>query len=387
MDKTSDVIDKAMDAAEAQITEATAKEPESVPEDSQDKTEEIVVAKAIQEKAKAKEPEAKEEELTEEAESAPEETENLTDQTTDEEATEAESTEDESLETAPIDAPTFWSADHKGIFAKLPAEAKQAIQHYEQQRNQYVSRVVGEAKRGMELEKSLSEVFEPQRARLQAQGCRDVTDAVTRLLAWDETFTSDPMTGIADLMRKNNITPYDFLSENGDNRYQSNPAIEEARRDAQAAKEAAEALRVQIEGQEKQRTKMQVEAFKEGRDSHGQSRRVFAEMYAPQIDRAFQDIVAQNPMLPFEQALNNAYESVMNVVHQTLGINPANPKPKAKTPEKIQAETKKALAASGSVKGAPASGISTSRPRLKGKSFNEKLDSAMDAAEEQIGAR
>lgn len=318
-------------------------------------------------------------------EAAPEET-NLNDHEANDESQEAPVTEESDL--APIEAPAFWSAEEKALLAKAPRDLQQLISQKEAQRTEWGNRLQAESQRGKAFEKRMYEDMEndPQRvslhkAQLRKAGLRDEVDELHRYRAWDLTFKSDVKSGIADLMRKNGLTPYDFTQDEQETYQPLDPRIEEIQAEAREAKELAAKYQQEVEAERERQLFYEIETFKNGTDSQGAVRRPFVEAYAPQIDRAIAIIHKEFPQLTRDQALNHAYEYCKAEAAKALnatGFKSAAPKNQAQ----VIADAKKAKAAASSVTGAPSSGVAPARPKEKG------IDAAIERAlERQAQAR
>lgn len=383
MDKDKDIIEKALDAAEEQLTKVedsdSTEESKSIEEkliaekDSNEST--LETSENVEEEQVEKKPTKKEEGRKRKGKPAEQEL-DLSGQDADVEKVEEENDVVESE--PPIDPPMFWPAEKKAIFAKAPRELQAAFLEVDAQRNDWANRVARDAEKGKAIEKRANEVFEPYKLELQANGIEDPFQAVSRLLAWNKIFEKDPVEGILGLMKKNGITP-EHLSQGsayGKPEQSIDPYMEEVRREAEEARKTAEALRSEIEEQKTQVLKAQIEAFKTGLDSSGKSRRQFAELYAPQITNVVQAIQQANPEASLFESLNQAYEYVRAEVGKLHGI----PDQKEKR-EAVVMQAKKAQNAASSVNGAPSKGISLVKPKAK------TLDEALDMAEELVYSR
>lgn len=385
----NDVFDRAFEAAEAKIAEnelATESESAPVEQPKEDLVETQEISKAIEKvtkpaekapKVKAAKPSAKSAEITQEAQ--PEVTEQISDQqpTDTIEPLAAE----QSAVTETIDPPQFWSADKKALFAKATPDLQKAIVEHEAQRNEYVHRLANESERGRAIEKRVSDVFKPYELKLKAHGINDPLQAAERLMAWNEIIESDPLTAVKTLMQRNGLTPQDLMyQDDGSGQpqqpYQSDPRVDEAIAKAEAAERRLQEWQQQ---QEAQALQSEVDAFKNSKDSTGQTRKAFAEMYAPQIAQAVEAISRLNPNLGTTERLTQAYDYVQAEVKKLLGVPAAiGQKPTAK-PEQLVANAKKAQAAASSITGAPSSGTSPQRPGAK------TFDEAYARAEERLG--
>lgn len=355
------IIDRALDAAEAMISDnETVKEPEK----------EIEVEKLPSEQIK----EELAEEASEKAPKAPEEEQISNDQEANVESQEVEEQTEQAVSDTQIEPPTYWSAERKALFAKAPKELQQIIAARELEQQQIISRSANELNRYKPIVEKVNQVFSPYELKLKAKGL-DPIQATERLLAWDAMFDKDFDGTILDLMRKHGRTPEYYLNmahQQVDEQPQSqvlDPRVDEIQKELEAYKAQ------QI--QEKQAALMgQIEAFKSGKDSLGNERRKFVEMYEPQITEALKIVRSQFPELTNEQALSESYEYVISQVREAHGINN---KPPVKTPEQVKTFAKKAKAAASGIVGAPASGAVPKRIGAK------SIDEAMDRAERRQG--
>lgn len=380
----NEMLDRALDAAEEKLA---AQESENTPQEAPaeaakpDVVEEAIVAQKIQETQKAQSGRDKSGKFTPKAAKSPVEQAKevaaevapepiQSDQEADVEQVEAPVVES-------IDPPTFWSAEHKALFAKAPADVQKAIVQYEAQRNEFANRKAAEAERGKYIEKRVSEVFKPYELKLKANGVKDPLEAAERLLAWNEMFEKDPRTAISELMHRNGLSPNDFIGDEAE-QAAKDPRVDELQQHIEEQKRAFEEYKASIEQQQSERAILsEVEAFKQGKDSTGQVRKPFAEMYAPQISQALNAIYDQYPQLSLTEALNHAYEYVAAEVKKLSGVTAPAPKP-AVSQEQIIANAQKAKGAVSSVSGAPKNGAAPVRPRAK------SIDEALDRAEEVV---
>lgn len=382
----NDMIDRALDAVESRMAESEVEAPEVETEaeeapttqesSKEDKVEQAVMKQALDKSKKPiKAPKKAKEQVSDQ----------VADVEQSEEAQEVASTEVEPVSTQveaapPIDLPAFWSADEKAALAKAPREVMEIVARKEAQRNEFAQRLATESERGRAIEARISEVIKPYETKLKAQGVKDPLELFERQLAWNDLFTADRASvkrGLADLMQKNGLTPEDFydVEDSQSVEPQTDPRVEEALREAKEAKESFQSWQSE---QQKRALMSEVESFKNGKDSTGQVRKAFVEMYEPQIAQAVSAMKAQNPQLTNEQALSSAYEWVVGEARKAFGVSGS------KLPTS-QPDVKKIQAASGSITGAPANGAATPRAKLKGKNFNEKIDSALDNAFDAVG--
>lgn len=362
MQKDNDMIDEALDRALDQLEEKEKAEPVEL--ESKTSTEEIP------------------DEIVEETTAiTPPEAENQEEQVSDQLA-EAET--GESGDTSTISMPTFWSAELRAAAAKGDAKMVQLFIEHEQQREDYVRRVANENQRGKEFEKQMyadlgndPQRVEAHRASLRLNGIRNEVEELHRYRAWDTVFKSDVESGVIDLMKKNNLTPeqiYEtFYGESGERHQQQNFNNTSSTPNAEV-----EELKREIQAQKDLHVANEVNSFKMTKDADGRDRKVFVETYAPQITEVLAQIQERYPHFSLSQALEHSYDHVMTQVKQLHGLsNVAKKAPSV--------DVKKAQAASSSMSGSPVAGTVTQRTRLKGKNFNEKIDSAIDLALDRAG--
>lgn len=364
-----DLIDKALDAAEITLNDKAADEFAAKP----DLIEEVKMKEQIDSASKERDETGK---FSKKA--APRD--EIIDQEADVDPSSEAPTEES--EEPLIDAPTFWSAERKLAFAKAPRDVQQAIVEHEAQRNDYVNRIANEVQPLKQVATKLYEGWDSYKDECTLQGVPDPIAERDRYRAWNAVFKKDPKVGISQLMQKHGLTPADFYGDQGQTQpqYQTDPRVDEALADAKAARELAESYQKRVSDHESQVFNSKVQTFRQGKDSRGQTRAEFAAAFAPQIAEATEIVLAHEPHRTFEDALNVAYEHIIERYGKLYGSN-GNGLGKPPAP----ANANKAKAAAGSVTGAPASGVKAQRPRLKGETFNDKVDSALDNVFERAG--
>jgi hypothetical protein len=396
MDK---LVENAVTAAQEQLDSKVVEAPvvEAVETQTTDEQhEDIKVKEVLEEKETKKKPNLKEMankamgKKTAPVEPEPEE---ITDQEADAEI-EQETAEEETLSAEPIKPPAFWTAERKKLFEKAPRELQEVISQRELELQQQISRAA-QGSNG-NYEKRFFEDFESpeaanlHKAKLKAQGINDPISELHRYRAWDRVLEADPHAVISDLMRKNGFTLNDFYNEANEvqepNQYKD-PRVEDALKRAEAAENAVKEWQSQQELNQKMSF---INSFKEGLDSDGQKRKDFCELYSFQIDNAYQKAKADYPMATEDQLLNHAYEQVKDGVKAFHGLN-AQPKTQAPvkpvlTNEQRIANAKKAQSAASNSVGGPNTGTVSQKPRLKGKNFSEKFDSAFEIAEARMNS-
>lgn len=298
-----------------------------------------------------------------------------------EEGVETDEVAEEAPSTPSIEAPPFWSAEEKAAFAKAPPDVQQVIARKEALRNEFANRLAREAEPAKAYIAKTRELWEPHRAKFATHGVRDEHDAMARLLGWNEVLENDPKFALADLMQKNGLTGYDFIHDETQSQIPYDPRLDEALQSAEEAKRVALELQASLDNQRRSQGVAQVEAFRNGQDSAGQQRTAFFDAYRPQIAQAFEEIRKQAPNMPEEEVLHHAYEFVVSDARKLFGINGAVQTQKPK----LAVVPKNARAAASSVSGGPSGDVSASRSKLKGNNFNEKLDNSIDAVMDHMG--
>lgn len=398
--ETVDMIDRALDAAEARIMDSSESSDTQVPLSQDPKaieeTREIKALEESKEKSESKElkssktrdtdgkftktrkydavgkpiKEASPTDINDQAVSV--ETQNL-------------GTEPQAQSTKSLDAPTFWSAEQKALWAKVPSDVQAVIAQRELNAQQQVSRLTTENQTAKTFHARLYSDFEtPQaaethKAELALNGIKDPIDELHRYRAWDKVFKTNIVTGIKSLMQKNNLS-VDQLLQDGSNQYQPplDPRIEQALASADEAKRLANEQKDYFSKLQTDAVNSELKTFRDGKDSYGNVRDKFVGMYEPQITGVFTQILQQYPHLTKQQALDHAYEFTMQEVRNVMGVTtqPSGVKQVAST----QAPTipNKALKAKTSVSGSPSNGTSATRPKAK------TIDEALDRAEEAL---
>jgi len=356
---SDDIIEKAMDAAEAEIEATTETETNPVETEA---TEDLVETQEI---AKRVAPEKKQRTKTEEP--ASEET---------EEAVSEEAAPEPQPEPA-SDLPEYMPAKLKTALSKVPKEVRDEFIAYDQQRTEWANKLHGESSRGKQIEQKMTEVYEPYRQQLAVAGIRDPLEATSRVLAWNEMLTSEDdataKKAFFTLLKQRGWSAEDLLydaTQQQDPYY--DPRTDEALEAAQAAREELEEFK---RGQAAEKANQEIEAFSNGKDSAGALRAPLVKMFEPQIADALIEIKKIRPDLPTSEQLHHAYEFIIGEARKS-GIL-------ATPPQKASAQ--KAIAAASSVTGSPGTAVATQRNKAKGKSFEDKLNSALDEALESAG--
>lgn len=361
------MLDRAMDAAEATIAEREPVEETPVEQSPSEQIKEDIerdrIVKARDDKGKFTKGPEDEEQIS-------------NDQGPEVESTEGDAQTEESVVESGIEAPARWSEDEKPLFAKAPKEVQEVVARRELELQQLISRQGNEIGRAKAVETKVKEVYAPYELKLKAKGL-DPIQATERLLAWDAMFDKDFDGTILDLMRKHGRSPEYYLNmshQDVGDQFQNQAPIVDPRVDQ--LQQEVDTFKAQ-QAQERQTAVMtQLETFKSGKDSFGIERRKFVDMYEPQITEIFNVVKGQFPELTKDQALNESYEYVLSQVREAHGITT---KPAPKTPEQVKTLAKKAQAAASGTTGAPTSGTVPKRPGAK------SIDEAMDRAERRQG--
>lgn len=287
-----------------------------------------------------------------------------------------------------VNPPARWSSEGKALFNKASPELQQFISARELETQQIISRVASEAERGKQLIQRLNsnfetpEAFERHKALMAADGIKDEVDELHRYRAWDSIIRSDVKGYITGLMRNNGLTPQDLLTDgNGYEEPYQDPRFDEVTNQLRQTQSTLEKLQRDKEEAENRSLMAEVDSFKAGKDSYGNTRKAFLEMYEPQIAHIVTQIRQANPGISRTDALNEGYEHVLREVrsiHGFTGAPQSAPKP---------VDANKAKQVSSSSNGAPKSGVANPKPKLKGKNFNDVFDDAYNQALETINTR
>jgi hypothetical protein len=364
----NELLDRAMDAAEAQLTPDEPTESAPVEIEGVDESTEVESPASTEAEAAPRDPSGKF------AKKGAELAQPVSDQSTN---VEPESTQAEAFE--PATMPTFWPAELKKAVAQgSKEEVIKSLIAYDTKRSEGWNRFVQETEGARQTAKQLHDGWEPVKDRMMLQGIKSPIEELERYRAWDKVLTTDIKSGIRKLMADNNLTPESLYDDDSEQYYQeqniNDPRVEEAIAKAEQAQREFSEYR---QNQERELFVRQVESFKDATDSQGQLRRPFAEKFAAQITQRSEMIGQANPELPLMDVLSQAYDEVKEEV---LAFN-RSLAPKQSSPVNAQ----KAQAAASSVTGAPSAAILAPKSRLKGNNFNEKLNSAIDKAFDAVG--
>lgn len=380
-----DALDRAIDAAEAQLSstdsspvEESQAETPDIGEESPEET--AYVAKKVIDKSPQRDEKGK---FTKAQAQKPEknakkivQAQQISDQEADVVNPEAE-LEPEVQDDPPIEVPTFWSAEDKALFAQAPKQVQAAVIKYENNRNEWANRVQAESQRTRQYEARAKEMFSPYEAELRAAGFKDPLEAAHALLGWNDLIKKDPVTACLDILARNGRSPYDLINGYEDVSNQqpayNDPRVDEA---LQKAEEATRRLEEYERQTQAQAASAQLESFKNGVDSTGQKRSQYFDMYRPQIAQAMKEILDVRPDLNESDALHHAYEYVLGEARKAFGVKAPGFRPHQST-----VDVQKAKAAASSVKAAPSNGVGSTRPKAK------TFDEAFELAEEALGLR
>jgi len=301
---------------------------------------------------------------------------------------EEEAEPEETDESAPVDVaipasdlPEFWPADLKALASKAPKELLAKFKEYDHGRTEWANKTAGESSRGKQIEQRVTEVFAPYRNKLVHAGIKDPIDATERLLAWNEMLTSDNLQerkgAISKLLQQAGMTPHDLLDDDEQDSQSDpinyDPIAEEALDEARQAREDFQSYKRELQ---EEKIGAEISQFRAGKDSTGSDREPFVRMFEPQIADAVTEIRNMRPDLSSAEQLHHAYEFVIGEARKSGMLSSPSRAPPAG----------RAIAAASSVSGSRAA-VAPSRSKLKGNSFEEKLDSALDEALDNANIR
>lgn len=378
-----DLIDSAMDAAMEQIDAKSEPTEEVKIEGVDENTEET--PEAPQEEAL----EAKEEDSEESSEETAEE---ISDQTANAEEVVTQEAQPQAAATNVIAPPANWTADEKALFSKAPPELQKALVEREVRLQQLISRNANESQRGRQWETRVNSDFETKeeldahRAMLKLKGINDEVGELHNYRAWNKLFRHDTVLGIQSLMQEHGVTLEELSGETQSEeqeRYANDPRVDAIIEEMRQEREALEASKKEAE---RNALQSQINNWKVGNDKYGKPRAEFVQLYGPQIDMEWQQVIneaGQNGReLSLEDSLTEAFERVQSKVFKAHGINPNAPK--AKTPEQVKAHASKVQAAVTKASGAPRSDTITKKARPEYKNDKERVEAAVKRAEEKL---
>lgn len=370
-------IDKAMDAAESVIAEKEViQESTSNEADIQPQKEDIAETQAIAEKiSKPKNNYTKDDKgrFTKADKQPPSLKQISSDQTASAE-TEVKIAEPKLEQSSTIPAPANWSTERKAVYSTASPELQKVITERELEFQQLYSRLANENQQIREEHNRLYDGWDALKDQAELHGMKSPVDELNRYRAWDKIFKSSPREGIMDLMRKNGFIPYDFIQGYEEPQNQTDPEVEQLKKDLEEHKKFIESQKQEVEVRKQQEQFSIVDTFKKGKDSQGNVRESFVSLYAPQISQAAEVILKDYPQLNLSQALEHAYEYVLDEARKAHNVQ-------SPTPQPAQVPSKRALEAASSVSGAPVNGVAPRKPKAK------TIDEAMDRAEEITGMR
>lgn len=283
------------------------------------------------------------------------------------------------LEAAPtstpqVAPPQFWQGEHKALWTKVPDEAKAAILHYEQLRNNYVNEVGNKYANLQRQNAELNQVLEPYTPKLKRQGL-SAAQTVDKLLSWQTDLESPDrdtrISTVNELISSMGLNPYDLLGEQGaipGQQQQYNPitgVVEDLKSEIQT-------LRDEIAGREQETREQALANEYHGwlteADQSGKPLRPMAQFFEPQMAQLIPYLKQQVPGRSNRAYLQAAYDAVL----EHAGIGGQKP---AITPQQIASvkqKTQAANAAAVSPKPSPA----VSGMKAKAKNLDEALDIA-----------
>lgn len=404
-------IESALDAAEAQIEannaaqEEVIQESPSTPADGQ--SDKIVEAEEVKQFARTREAQGKSNKQEPPAQKKKHWAPRSTSQASAEESTDNQQNSSQGANQAPqtfgnqgnqntgptsesVKLPDYWPAELRSIAGKAPRDVVEQFARYDANRTQGVQRLLNESRVAKETYNRLHEGWDERKDIAALNGVHSPVDELQRYRAWDAVFNKDPELAIVDLIRKNNLQ--NRFQYNGSVRQEPEPPpwVQQIIDDNKQLKEKVSSFENSSRQQVDSAIQSEYQAFQSGKDSRGESRAKNLQLFEPQIAWAIGELKKVQPNMSRVDLLNHAYEFTMQQVREGLGVqngsSVAAPNQSAAAPSQSAIQSaKKAQQAAGSVRGAPASVVSSGKVPLKGRNFNEKLDSAIDRAIERLG--
>lgn len=288
----------------------------------------------------------------------------------------APSPEPEAVPTATpqVAPPQFWQGEHKALWEKVPDEAKTAILHYEQLRNNFVNEVGNKYANLQRQNADLNQVLEPYIPKLKRQGL-SAAQTVDKLLSWQADLESPDrdtrISTVNELISSMGLNPYDLLGEQGaipGQQTQYNPitgVVEDL-------KSEIKTLREEIASREQETREQALANEYHGwlteADQSGKPLRPMAQFFEPQMAQLIPHLKQQVPGRSNRAYLQAAYDAVL----EHAGIAGQKPAITSQQIASVKQKTQAANAAAVSPKPSPA----VSGMKAKAKNLDEALDIA-----------
>lgn len=203
------------------------------------------------------------------------------------------------------DAPTFWKAEDKVAWAKVPPEIRSVLKKYEDSRNAALARYkqVINDKVGQWADASFDEVFPQERMRaLQIEG-KTPAQATQGLWAWNDYLEQSPHEAILEMMDRYELTPEDLYNHRMGNPIQAqqqtfqDPRVDELIQQNQQFQQQQEASKI----------KNALDAFG-NEQANGKPLRPYWNDVKPYIKSILPLVYQENPSYTDYEALHAAYE-------------------------------------------------------------------------------
>lgn len=260
-----------------------------------------------------------------------------------------------------VEAPRKWRAEDREVFVRAPREVQEAIQRREQDFETFERITTSRMQRAENVARQFEEVVKPYGYLLNKYEC-SMLDAVDRLFHWQDRLESNPEATLHDM-----AASYGFeIQVIGRPQGQIESAEEEKLR------YELETLKAQQETQLKELQANQyrtlVNAWKSEVDATGKPLRPYFDDFRPLIREEVATLEAQNPELPPEAILSEAYNTVVKRM-EARGFIRREPDINA-----IQQKTQAARTAASSLKSEPSDSVT---PKREAVSVKDAIAKAM----------
>lgn len=283
----------------------------------------------------------------------------------------------EKVQAEGVNAPHFWSPENKALFSRADPGLQKAITGEVQKIEEWARGIAQEAKGAVEFQGQLNQVFEPYSTKFRKIGATPL-QVVDRLMAWQDELDLNPAGAIRKLLASYNLSPEHLMAMAEGDPYEqyADPRVDEAQKRIDELESQIQAMTQAAQGQRVQAVQSALDKFINETDEQGNLVHPHVNKLEPQIVHYTRQIRASQPMLSEYQVLKTAYARVMSDIEENF-VQPKistvqNQVQKQEVDQKRAEQAKRA--ASTSLRGSPAPGAVSSRP--KPKSTDEALEMA-----------
>jgi hypothetical protein len=203
------------------------------------------------------------------------------------------------------DAPPFWKAEDKVLWAKVSPEVRTALKKYEDMRNAAVARYKQAVndKIAQWSDASWDEVFPPERVRALRLEQKTPASATKALWEWNDYLEEDPVGAIIELAKRYDLSPDDLTRDfdSAPSAQQSAP-LRDPRVDELIANQQQTAKQQEIA-----QLRAQLDMFGSEKDASGKPLRPFWNDAKSYIKSILPLVYSENPYITDYEALHEAY--------------------------------------------------------------------------------